>query len=68
MLTSEVTQREADFIESTLGRPEERVLDLACGFGRHAVGWRSGANRMTGLDFQPALHRAGPVSPRPRPA
>jgi SAM-dependent methyltransferase len=54
MLTSEVTQREADFIESTLGLPAgSAVLDLACGFGRHAVAMASRGYKMTGVDFNP---------------
>lgn len=54
MLTEEITQREVDFIESTLGLPpRSAVLDLACGFGRHAVAMASRGYRVTGVDFNP---------------
>ena len=40
-LTDERTQREVDFINSTLNLPQAtgggRILDLCCGHGRHTV-------------------------------
>src|SRR5262249_8429675 len=52
MLTEERTLRETDFIESALGLAAgATVLDLACGFGRHAIGMARRGFRVTGVDF-----------------
>jgi ubiquinone/menaquinone biosynthesis C-methylase UbiE len=52
MLTDERTSAEVDFIVSMLGlEPGTRVLDLACGIGRHAVGVAGRGCAVTGLDF-----------------
>ena len=52
MLTEERTGLEVDFIERELGlSPWGRVLDLACGVGRHAVGMARRGYRVTGFDF-----------------
>jgi SAM-dependent methyltransferase len=52
MFSEELTEREVSFIESALVLPEgARVLDLACGFGRHANGMAKRGHRVTGLDF-----------------
>lgn len=52
MFSEEVTTRETEFIESALRLPAgAAILDLACGFGRHAVGMARRGYRMTGLDF-----------------
>jgi SAM-dependent methyltransferase len=52
MFSEEVTNREIEFIESALGLPAgSAVLDLACGFGRHAVGMARRGYVVTGLDF-----------------
>src|SRR5262249_41028487 len=54
MLTEERTAAEIDFIESALGLPAgARVLDLACGFGRHSIGMALRGYRVTGVDFNP---------------
>ena len=51
-LTPERTRAEADFIARELGlAPGERVLDLACGVGRHAVAMAARGHRVTGFDF-----------------
>jgi SAM-dependent methyltransferase len=50
--TPERTAAEVDFIESLLGVPRaSAVLDLACGYGRHAIGMATRGYRVTGLDF-----------------
>jgi ubiquinone/menaquinone biosynthesis C-methylase UbiE len=52
MFSEEVTTRETEFIESALSLPAgAKMLDLACGFGRHAVGMAKRGYDMTGLDF-----------------
>lgn len=54
MFTEDRTRAEVDFIESALALPPgAAVLDLACGFGRHALGMASRGHRMTGVDFNP---------------
>ena len=54
MLTEERTRLEVDFIERELALPRGgRVLDLACGLGRHAVGMAARGYRVTGVDFNP---------------
>jgi len=54
MFSEEGTRAEVDFIASALGLAEGRaVLDLACGYGRHAVGMAGRGVRVTGLDFNP---------------
>lgn len=52
MLSDERTAEEVAFIVSTLGLERgTRVLDLACGVGRHAVGVAGHGCAVTGLDF-----------------
>jgi SAM-dependent methyltransferase len=52
MLAPDVTAREVDFLESTLVPPSGgEILDLACGYGRHAIGLASRGYRVTGVDF-----------------
>lgn len=52
--TPERTAAEIDFIERALGlSPGAAVLDLACGFGRHAIGMAARGYRVTGIDFNP---------------
>jgi SAM-dependent methyltransferase len=46
------TAAEVDFIESALAAPSgAAVLDLACGFGRHAIGMARRGYAVTGVDF-----------------
>jgi len=69
MLTSEVTQREADFIESTLGLPGgSAVLDLACGSAVSRAMAKRGYRMTRRSDFKPRLHRAGRSRRGRRPA
>ncbi len=50
--TEATTAAEVDFIERSLALPQGGdVLDLACGFGRHAVAMARRGFRVTGLDF-----------------
>lgn len=52
--TPERTSAEVDFIEGLLALPGgAAVLDLACGYGRHAIGMAQRGYRVTGLDFNP---------------
>jgi len=50
----ERTEAETRFIAASLALPEGgEVLDLACGFGRHAIGMAKLGFRVTGVDFNP---------------
>lgn len=52
--TAERTRAEAEFIAGALALPAgSAVLDLACGFGRHAIAIAGLGFRVTGLDFNP---------------
>jgi len=64
--TRERTEREVDTLVRALGlRPSERVLDLACGWGRHlAVLRERGFGPLVGVDVQGAfLEEAAKVLP-----
>lgn len=51
----EHTREEVDFILEALGlRGDERVLDLACGFGRHALELARRGYSVVGVDVTPA--------------
>lgn len=53
--TPERTAAEVSFIETLLAPPQgAAVLDLACGYGRHAIGMAQRGYRVTGLDFNPS--------------
>jgi SAM-dependent methyltransferase len=58
--TPERNEAEIDFVVDALElEPGERVLDLACGFGRHSVELARRGLRVTGLDLsRPSLERA----------
>jgi len=50
--TEERTRDEAEFIAAALALPPRtELLDLACGFGRHAVAMARRGFRVTGVDF-----------------
>ena len=52
--TPERTAAEVKFIEDQLALTERgSVLDLGCGYGRHAVGMAQRGYRVSGLDFNP---------------
>jgi ubiquinone/menaquinone biosynthesis C-methylase UbiE len=73
-LTAERTQAEVAFIEHQLGldpkerelalAPGARVLDLACGAGRHAVGMAKRGHRVTGFDFNASYLELGAKAAR----
>ncbi len=52
MISPEATAAEVDFLAAALAPPAGGdVLDLACGYGRHAIGLAGRGYRMTGVDF-----------------
>jgi SAM-dependent methyltransferase len=52
MITPETTAAEVDFLEAALAPPAGgAVLDVACGYGRHAIGLARRGYRVTGVDF-----------------
>lgn len=57
---AEITRRESDFIEESLRlKKNSRILDLACGFGRHSIELAQRGYQMVGLDLSmPLLQRA----------
>jgi SAM-dependent methyltransferase len=65
-MTAEQTLQEVDFIESSLGVPRgSEVLDVACGYGRHAIELVQRGLAVTGLDLSlPLLIRAADESQR----
>jgi SAM-dependent methyltransferase len=65
-MTAEQTLREVDFIESSLAVPKgSDVLDVACGYGRHAIELVQRGLAVTGLDLSlPLLIRAADESQR----
>ncbi len=49
------TKKEAEFIVKALGlKPGDRVLDIGCGYGRHAVVLAEMGLQVVGLDINPA--------------
>lgn len=51
-LSHDVTQRETSFVVDSLGlRKDARVLDLACGHGRHAIALAKRGMAVTGQDL-----------------
>ncbi len=58
--TPERNRQEADFIQASLQLPMgARVLDLACGHGRHALEIAQRGFRVTGLDLNPRFIEMG---------
>jgi SAM-dependent methyltransferase len=65
-MTPDQTLREVAFIKSSLKPPPEgELLDVACGYGRHAIELGQGGYRVTGIDLSlPLLIRAADESQR----
>ena len=65
-LTPRQTEREAQFIAESLGIPPGgALLDLACGYGRHAMELAAKSYKVTGLDLSlPLLIRAADAARR----
>ena len=65
-MTSAQTIREVDFIEASLGLAKgARVLDVGCGYGRHAIELVQRSLAVTGLDLSlPLLIRAAEEAQR----
>lgn len=54
----ERTEMQADFLARTLNlAPDERVLDVACGIGRHSLALARRGVEVIGLDYTPAYLR-----------
>ena len=55
MIPDILTKRELDFIVSHFGlKPGAKVLDLMCGYGRHALGLARGGVQVTAVDNLPS--------------
>jgi SAM-dependent methyltransferase len=65
-LTPRQTEREASFVAESLGVPSGgALLDLGCGYGRHAMELAAKGHRVTGLDLSlPLLIRAADAARR----
>jgi SAM-dependent methyltransferase len=65
-MTAQQTLRETAFIKEALSPPAEgEVLDIACGYGRHAIELGQRGYRVTGLDLSlPLLIRAADEAQR----
>jgi SAM-dependent methyltransferase len=55
LLTTERTERELDEIATLVGALDVDVLDVGCGFGRHAVGLAARGARVTAIDPSGAM-------------
>jgi len=52
LLTSDGSESEAEFVRNVLSlNPGQKVLDLCCGQGRHAIPLARGGLAVTGLDM-----------------
>lgn len=55
-MPEEVTRRQVDFLVRTLRLPEgASILDVGCGFGRHAGALAQRGYRVTAVDLSPAM-------------
>ena len=65
-MTAQQTLRETAFIKDALSPPADgEVLDIACGYGRHAIEFGQRGYRVTGLDLSlPLLIRAADEAQR----
>ncbi len=56
LFDTSVADRDAEFVERALSiAPPARVLELGCGFGRHAVALAKRGYHVTGTDLSPAM-------------
>lgn len=53
-----VTKREVEFLERVLPPPPATVLDVPCGYGRHARALATRGYRVTGVEREPAVAAA----------
>jgi SAM-dependent methyltransferase len=54
MISPAVTAGEVDFLEGALAPPAGgAIVDVACGYGRHAIGLARRGYQVTGVDFNP---------------
>jgi SAM-dependent methyltransferase len=65
-MSADQTLREVEFIEGSLGvKPGGQVLDIGCGYGRHAIELQQRGLDVTGLDLSlPLLLRAADEAQR----
>jgi SAM-dependent methyltransferase len=65
-LTPEQTLREVEFLKDSFKLPREaELLDVGCGYGRHAIELSQGGYRVTGIDLSlPLLIRAADEAQR----
>ena len=65
-LTPEQTLREVEFLKDSFRLPREaELLDVGCGYGRHAIELGQGGYRVTGIDLSlPLLIRAADEAQR----
>jgi SAM-dependent methyltransferase len=65
-LTPEQTLREVEFLKESFRLPRDaELLDVGCGYGRHAIELGQGGYRVTGIDLSlPLLIRAADESQR----
>jgi SAM-dependent methyltransferase len=57
-------ERHVDFVESLFVGAPRRILDLACGTGRHTAALRRRGQRAVGVDLSPVLLAQSPALPR----
>ena len=65
-LSARQTEREAAFVAESLGlKPGSQILDVGCGYGRHAMELAGRGNQVTGIDLSlPLLIRAADAARR----
>lgn len=56
LLDASVAEADVDFVDRALALPaSSSILDLGCGFGRHAIGLARRGYRLDGLDLSPTM-------------
>lgn len=51
ILTPEITKKQVDFLVKKIKKPHAHVLDVGCGFGRHALELTKRGFQVVGVDF-----------------